>query len=129
MIVKVICIHSYHERLGPPLLSFVPTKRILLSIIFDQSRRFHFHKMSVGGQVNFVDKFCDVIISRQLEPVHFSAVNDGRVAEPGAEHAAELLVLVDADVLRFVGIRLHLKNKITKALGNMYRHYDSSSQT
>ena len=96
-------------------MSFVPTKRILLSIIFDQSGRFHLHEMSVSGQVNFVDRFCDVAISRQLEPVHFSAVNDGRVAEPGAEHAAELLVLVDTGVTRFVGIRLHLKQQNHKS--------------
>ncbi len=32
---------------------------------------------------------------------------------PGSEHAAELLVLVDADVTRFVGIGLQLKYKST----------------
>ena len=93
---------THHERLRPPFERFESTKRIHLSVVFDESRRLQFDEDAVRGQVDVVNASvlgCVV----QLEAVHLGPVEDRVRAQPRLEDAAELLILVDSLVTAFIG--------------------------
>ena len=109
-----VCLDSilwnYHERLRPPLLSLEPTKGVVLSIIFNQSWRFHLDKMAVRREIYIFGLFILRLAALvQLKSVHFSSEKDRIWAQSWFEHDTKFFAFVDSWVVRFVWVGGHLK--------------------
>ena len=99
---------THHERLRPPFERLVSTKRVHLSVVFDQSRRLELDEDAVCRQIDVVAAFLLGCVA-QLEAVHLGPVEDRVRAQSRLEDAAELLVLIDRLVATLIWAREGLK--------------------